>query len=324
MFRHYLSRMSVVLVASGLIGLCCLSGCGEDQGDDGAGAGGVAGGGTGGGEGEVAGAEIDSEFELAEEEVPEIVEGGSEFEFPGRDKFGSGKSNEYILKLGQKLVEKGYGGHYQVGPSPDWSEADRLNVADFQKAQGWTGADADGYPGPVTWKRLFTPAPIAGEESTPTTDSVTEALYNNARLKSRMVCAFDGYTRISGRHEGIDFRYKLGGPIYSLIDGVVISSVEKAGTKGLSTMAIYDKAANKTVIYLHANPDIKSGATVKKGTRIGTEDARGAGTPAESSFHTHIEVRAGKRTNAAYSVGDKVLDNENPAAYWKSKGYAQY
>ncbi|WP_455753306.1 recombinase family protein [Streptomyces bobili] len=28
-------------------------------------------------------------------------------------------------------------------------------VADFQRAQGWTGSDADGYPGPETWRQLF-------------------------------------------------------------------------------------------------------------------------------------------------------------------------
>jgi hypothetical protein len=52
--------------------------------------------------------------------------------FPGRDKFGPGKSNRYILMLGEQLVRKGYGRHYRVGPSADWGEADRKNVQDFQ------------------------------------------------------------------------------------------------------------------------------------------------------------------------------------------------
>ncbi|MEU2592370.1 peptidoglycan-binding protein [Streptomyces albidoflavus] len=75
--------------------------------------------------------------------------------FPGRAAFGPGKSNTSILRLGQQLVKKGYGKHYRVGPSKDWSEADRRNVKDFQEAQGWSGSDADGYPGPETWNRLF-------------------------------------------------------------------------------------------------------------------------------------------------------------------------
>ncbi|MBZ6258118.1 peptidoglycan-binding protein [Streptomyces olivaceus] len=75
--------------------------------------------------------------------------------FPGRDKFGPGKSNAYVTQLGRQLVKKGYGKHYSVGPGPKWSESDRRNVKAYQRAQGWTGADADGYPGPETWRRLF-------------------------------------------------------------------------------------------------------------------------------------------------------------------------
>ncbi|MFF7171588.1 peptidoglycan-binding protein [Streptomyces pseudovenezuelae] len=75
--------------------------------------------------------------------------------FPGRNAFGPGKSNASILLLGQQLVRRGFGKHYRVGPSRDWGEADRLNVVAFQRAQGWTGSNADGYPGPETWRRLF-------------------------------------------------------------------------------------------------------------------------------------------------------------------------
>lgn len=75
--------------------------------------------------------------------------------FPGHQYFAPGQSNEYVQMLGERLVAKGFGSHYKVGPSPSWSEADRENVQDFQKAQGWTAASADGYPGPETWRRLF-------------------------------------------------------------------------------------------------------------------------------------------------------------------------
>ncbi|MFJ9710840.1 peptidoglycan-binding protein [Streptomyces sp. NPDC101234] len=75
--------------------------------------------------------------------------------FPGRSAFGPDKSNASIFLLGQQLVRRGYGEHYRVGPSRDWGEANRLNVAAFQRAQTWTGSDADGYPGPEIWCRLF-------------------------------------------------------------------------------------------------------------------------------------------------------------------------
>lgn len=75
--------------------------------------------------------------------------------FPGRSAFKIGKSHPAVTVLGKRLVSHGFGKHYKVGPGPTFSEADRKNVQDFQKSQGWKGADADGYPGPVTWERLM-------------------------------------------------------------------------------------------------------------------------------------------------------------------------
>ncbi|WP_380277690.1 peptidoglycan-binding protein [Kitasatospora purpeofusca] len=75
--------------------------------------------------------------------------------FPGADKFGPGADNDFVRRLGEQLVRKGYGRFYTQGPGPRWSDADRRNVQAFQEAQGWRGAEADGYPGPDTWKRLF-------------------------------------------------------------------------------------------------------------------------------------------------------------------------
>ncbi|MFE5629637.1 peptidoglycan-binding protein [Streptomyces sp. NPDC056543] len=75
--------------------------------------------------------------------------------FPGRGYFRPGQSNAYVEKLGKQLVKRGYGKHYLSGPGPRWSEADRRNVEAFQRAQGWRGGAADGYPGPETWRRLF-------------------------------------------------------------------------------------------------------------------------------------------------------------------------
>ncbi|MFD9031658.1 peptidoglycan-binding protein [Streptomyces sp. NPDC059567] len=75
--------------------------------------------------------------------------------FPGRGYFRPGQSSAYVEKLGKQLVKRGYGKHYLSGPGPRWGEADRRNVEAFQRAQGWRGGAADGYPGPETWRRLF-------------------------------------------------------------------------------------------------------------------------------------------------------------------------
>ncbi|MEU9317989.1 peptidoglycan-binding protein [Streptomyces sp. NPDC048295] len=75
--------------------------------------------------------------------------------FPGRGHFRPGQSNSHVDRLGKQLVKKGFGTYYTSGPGPRWTEADRRNVEAFQRAQGWRGGAADGYPGPETWRRLF-------------------------------------------------------------------------------------------------------------------------------------------------------------------------
>ena len=75
--------------------------------------------------------------------------------YPGRALFRPGASNEYVTELGKQLVRKGFGKYYTQGPGPRWGEGDRRNVEAFQRAQGWRGGAADGYPGPETWRRLF-------------------------------------------------------------------------------------------------------------------------------------------------------------------------
>ncbi|MBT2472512.1 peptidoglycan-binding protein [Streptomyces sp. ISL-66] len=75
--------------------------------------------------------------------------------YPGKAAFRPGASHPSITALGRQLVRKGFGKYYTSGPGPRWGEVDRRNVEAFQRAQGWRGAEADGYPGPETWRRLF-------------------------------------------------------------------------------------------------------------------------------------------------------------------------
>ncbi|MFJ2814397.1 peptidoglycan-binding protein [Streptomyces sp. NPDC091279] len=75
--------------------------------------------------------------------------------YPGRGMFRPGASNVYVTRLGEQLVRKGFGAYYTGGPGPRWGEPDRRNVEAFQRSLGWRGAAADGYPGPETWRRLF-------------------------------------------------------------------------------------------------------------------------------------------------------------------------
>lgn len=86
--------------------------------------------------------------------------------FPGKSFFKKGKSNKYVYQLGVMLQKVGYDKYYRVGPSTTFTEADRRNVQAFQLAQGWRGKDADGYPGPETWKRLVNKSKIMKIDTT--------------------------------------------------------------------------------------------------------------------------------------------------------------
>jgi hypothetical protein len=76
--------------------------------------------------------------------------------FPGAAFFAPGRRSPIITAMGKRLVAEGCG-RYEVGPSPDWSEADRKSYAAWQRKLGFTGSDADGIPGKSSWDRLRVP-----------------------------------------------------------------------------------------------------------------------------------------------------------------------
>ena len=159
--------------------------------------------------------------------------------------------------------------------------------------------------------------------STPSNSAttMTNALYQINTNSSYITCGFDGYRSTSGRHEGIDFKRSLNANVYSLTDGVVTYvKYGSVGSKGLSTIAIYNGDKNITTVYLHSKPvSLYVGQHINRGQLIANESWRGVSS--QKSAHTHVELRPGKNTHAAKSVGDKKLDNPNPTSYWQSLGY---
>ncbi|MFD9443427.1 peptidoglycan-binding protein [Streptomyces sp. NPDC060001] len=77
--------------------------------------------------------------------------------FPGVTFFHGGRNSPIITALGRRLVALGFGRHYNNGPGPDWTNADKRNVRDFQLSRDDLKADADGIPGPMTWAALKIP-----------------------------------------------------------------------------------------------------------------------------------------------------------------------
>ncbi|MGW4232149.1 peptidoglycan-binding protein [Streptomyces sp. NPDC004980] len=76
--------------------------------------------------------------------------------FPGAAFFRAGRRSAVITAMGKRLVAEGCG-KYEVGPGPDWSEADRKSYAAWQRKLGYSGTGADGIPGKASWDRLRVP-----------------------------------------------------------------------------------------------------------------------------------------------------------------------
>ncbi|MFI6447085.1 peptidoglycan-binding protein [Kitasatospora sp. NPDC050543] len=70
-------------------------------------------------------------------------------------RYGYGAHGEHVTLVGRALVAAGFGRHYTSGPGPDWTDADTLNYADYQRSLGYTGAAADGVPGEASLRRLL-------------------------------------------------------------------------------------------------------------------------------------------------------------------------
>ncbi|MGW2267294.1 peptidoglycan-binding protein [Streptomyces koyangensis] len=73
--------------------------------------------------------------------------------FPGAAYFKRKPNSALITAMGRRLVAEGCG-RYSSGPGPQWTESDRKSYAAWQRKRGFSGADADGWPGAQTWAAL--------------------------------------------------------------------------------------------------------------------------------------------------------------------------
>ncbi|UWM52063.1 peptidoglycan-binding protein [Streptomyces carpaticus] len=76
--------------------------------------------------------------------------------FPGADFFRRYPRSPIVTAMGRRLVAEGCSAYAQ-GPGPQWTVADKNSYAKWQRKCGFTGADADGWPGRVSWDRLKVP-----------------------------------------------------------------------------------------------------------------------------------------------------------------------
>ena len=145
-------------------------------------------------------------------------------------------------------------------------------VAALMRFQRWAGLTADGAAGPATIARLGRPPP-------------------RSPLRFRVPVAApigDGFgPRGDGFHTGIDFPAAAGTPVGAAGRGCVIF----AGTDdGYGLLVVLAHAARVTTWYAHLSRiDVRPGACVPAGARVGAVGATGRAT----GPHLHFEVRVG-------------------------------
>jgi hypothetical protein len=76
--------------------------------------------------------------------------------FPGTAWFKKNPHSAIITRMGKRLVAE-HCGKYKDGPGPQWTSTDRASYKAWQQHLGYHGADADGWPGKVTWDKLKVP-----------------------------------------------------------------------------------------------------------------------------------------------------------------------
>lgn len=77
--------------------------------------------------------------------------------FPGVGFFTAGKKSPIIAAMHKRLVAVGCD-HYASSANSDvWGSGDAASYAAWQRHLGYTGADANGIPGPTSWAKLHVP-----------------------------------------------------------------------------------------------------------------------------------------------------------------------
>ncbi|MGW1277963.1 peptidoglycan-binding protein [Streptomyces tsukubensis] len=76
--------------------------------------------------------------------------------FPGTGWFKKAPRSAVVTAMGRRLVAVGCSA-YREGPGPQWTETDRQSYARWQRHLGYSGDDADGWPGAASWAALKVP-----------------------------------------------------------------------------------------------------------------------------------------------------------------------
>ncbi len=77
--------------------------------------------------------------------------------FPGTAWFKTQPNSPIVSAMGVRLIEEGCSAYGPGGPPSRWTDQHRESYAMWQRRLGYSGADADGWPGESSWTKLRVP-----------------------------------------------------------------------------------------------------------------------------------------------------------------------
>ncbi|MFD5749459.1 peptidoglycan DD-metalloendopeptidase family protein [Streptomyces sp. NPDC127033] len=191
-----------------------------------------------------------------------------------------GKTDACVKSFQKALIAKG--GKIPSGPTGLYGPETKAACTKFQKAQGWTGTNADGLPGPQTFALL----------------GLKDGGHKTGSSSSRVASPVPGYGTNAGNPYGKPGSYQAGfhtGSDYPAPKGTKVVAV-RAGTIAVSNNNgdsygtwIHLNADNgRTYVYCHLSKrSVSVGDKVKAGEKLGEVGSTGNST----GPHLHLEDR---------------------------------
>ncbi len=182
-----------------------------------------------------------------------------------------GASHPFNELLGWRLVAHLGPDIYREGPGPRLTATDVANLAKWQRSQGWIGADADGYAGPESWRRLMLPGAFetTGPVQPPTKPVVWPRVTTEPVAKSYWVDPTKVSTRLNAREaDGSIVREREPGFLISTAEAVVVGGATKPAAEG-ATRWLRTKAGFYYALDFLTTSKPKGGDVLKIGTLNG-------------------------------------------------------
>lgn len=91
------------------------------------------------------------------EDTPKPTPDVSYYAYPGASFFKHGKKSPVITAMHRRLIEEGCNEYKTSTHTNEWGLGDVASYRAWQRKLGYSGMDADGIPGPTSWKALKVP-----------------------------------------------------------------------------------------------------------------------------------------------------------------------